>query len=636
MKNKKRHSIIAVVRAALLVAIIIGWHTFVSMDTRPDPQNAAQAMESAYIEVTEGNDFATQVMRDAWDMSEFTDVSHYLNPYGAPTLLTNISLNDGTFSARATNARQSSIYPLFPGYIDSLLVGKIGAEYPIDPNKYKCFYAAAKVDSGAAQNGAPDQMVVFWFANEKLNGSTFGQTLPGVVLYPEAGAGKPTPRWKLYSTRLDQAQSHNTPWLNAPNGQWRGLRVDATLQETSFAFDWIRLTDCQPVPISLSYTGAGPVSVSIIPQGTQREILVKPDATQNPYVLDAQGLQVGAYDYIIRKGADVVGSGSFKVNPVPLANFKTPSRISGADFATQTGDPWDMDSNSDMASSQCMSTHFADGKLHMDTLSVEKQPQSCIGGWVPDPGVSFSTLLPINTSEYRYLSFRMFTEGDRSNFGGGMVVRWVWHLKGVSGLPANRCIMVSNAIPYDIGWYTQSIDMFDAIEGQAVQTSVVDCPAGLNWTNNSPAVLIRFDPNENISGQTMRQQLDWIRLTKTSEVAKGAVFPVELELNMPWSMLSNYQMYYTTDRKQPYQHPANVELPSPETAAAFNAPFSVFLPMITQFVPQLDHFDAFLPHSQTIHWNTAPVAKGTYYLCIKTTANEKSTTYCSEAPVVVK
>ena len=186
--------------------------------------------------------------------------------------------------------------PLFtrssPGILNSLLVGKIGAQYPINPNKYKCLYTAAKVDSGAAQNGAPDQMVVYWFANKYLNGSTFGQTLPGIVLYPEAGAGTPTPRWKLYSARLDQVPTHLNTWLNAPNGQWQGLRIDATLQNTSFAFDWVRLTDCTPVPINLTYSGSGPVSVSIVPEGTTRDIQVATNVYANPYVLDAQGCRL--------------------------------------------------------------------------------------------------------------------------------------------------------------------------------------------------------------------------------------------------------------------------------------------------------------------------------------------------------
>ena len=264
----------------------------------------------------------------------------------------------------------------------------------------------------------------------------------------------------------------------------------------------------------------------------------------------------------------MVGSGSFKVNPVAVVNFKNPSTISGTDYAAQTGNPWDMDSIGDMSASQCTTTRFQDGKLFMDTLSVERQPSSCIGGLVPDPGVSFTTPLPIDTSQYRYLTFRMFTDADRSTFGGGMIVRWVWYLQGVSGLPANRCILVTNAVPYDVGWYTVSIDMHDVEEGKAIQTSVVDCPAGLDWTDNSPALLIRFDPNENISGETFHQQLDWVKLTKAVEVIKGTSFPLEIELNVPWSSISSYQVYYTTDRSSPYQHLATTSpITTPQSAA---------------------------------------------------------------------
>lgn len=635
MKNKKRLNTQPIIAAILIVTSIFSWHTLTANSDNAFPDQVAQAMEEAYFEVTEGNDFATQVMRDPWDMSEFTDISHYLNPAGSPTLLTDIQVNSGIFSAHSTITKQGAFYPLFPGYIESLLIGKIGAQYPINPNKYRCLYTAAKVDSGPAEGGAPDQMVIYWFANEFLNGSTFGQTLPGIVLYPEAGAGTPTPRWKLYSARLDQVASHLVPWLSAPNGQWRGLRINPTLQNTSFAFDWVRLTDCAPVPINLPWSGSGPVSVSIIPEGTSRDIQVATNVSANPYVLDAQGLQVGTYNYLIRNGSSVVGSGSFKVKPVPVVNFKNPSTLSGTDYATQTGNPWDMNSTADISEVQCTSTRIADGKLYMDTLSVENQPTSCIGGWVPDPGISFTTPLPIDTSQYRYLSFRMFTDAPYSNFGSGMVVRWVWFLQGVSGLPANRCILVTSAVPYDVGWYTVSVDMFDAIEGKAIQTSVVDCPAGLDWTDNSPALLIRFDPNENISGQTFHQQLDWIKLTKNPEVTRGTSYPIDLELNIPWAEISSYQVYYTTDPNSPYQFPAAIDHPQLITPLAPDLS-PLFLPMIVTSPVSLDKLDSLLPYSQSLVWNTGAVARGTYYLCIQAVANGKSITYCSNAPITVK
>jgi hypothetical protein len=148
-------------------------------------------------------------------------------------------------------------------------------------------------------------------------------------------------------------------------------------------------------------------------------------------------------------------------------------------------------------------------------------------------------------------------------------------------------------------------------------------------------VLIRFDPNENISGTTMRQQLDWIKLTKTPEVIKGTSFPIDIELNVPWSVISSYQVYYTTDRTKPYQNPAST---SPITVSTPSSPdlTSMFLPMIINSTPTPDKLDALLPYSQSLSWNTSAVAKGTYYLCIQTTANGKSTTFCSDAPIRVK
>lgn len=425
MENKKRFGINPLIRVVFIVAILLSGQPFFPTDAGGAILNSASAMEAGYFEVTEGNDFATQVMRDPWDMSEFTDISHYLNPSTSPTLMTNIAVNDGIFSARSTSARQASFYPLFPGYDDALQVGKIGAVYPIDPNKYKCFYAAAKVDSGAPQNGSPDQMVVYWFANEKLNRSTFGQTLPGIVLYPEAGTSTPTPRWKLYSARLDQVPSYYNAWLNAPNGQWRGLRIDATLQETTFAFDWVRLTDCNPVNISIPWSGSGSVSISIAPEGTSREILVQSNIRTSPYTLDVQGFQPGTYQYFVRNSTTLLSTGTIKINPAPIVEMLNPSPISGEDLATKSGNAWDMEEEFDINNVQCTNARFESGNLVLETPPLSAQPPECVYDGISDARFNLATTLEADTSQYRYLSFRIFTDAPNSDYGLGMIARFV-------------------------------------------------------------------------------------------------------------------------------------------------------------------------------------------------------------------
>ncbi len=614
---------------SLVVLIsLLGWQG-------PSFSPVTQAAAGAYFEVSEGNDFATRVMHDPWDMNEFTDISQNINPAGMPTLLTDIQLANGVFSAHSTYVKQSSIYPLFPGNPKAMLIGKIGAVTPINPNQYKCMYAAAKVDSGAAENGSPDQMVIFWFDDESINYGTFGQTLPGIVLYPEAGAAAPTPRWKLYNARLDQVPTHLTKWLNAPDGVWRGFRVDATIQNTSFAFDWIRLTDCNPVNISIPWSGTGPVSVSITPYGTTRDILVASNVYTTPYVLDAQGLQVGTYNYYVRKGTTLITTGIFKVKPAPIAQLENPSPTAGTDLATLSGNPWDMSQSTDINNVKCTATRFENGILLMDTPPLSAQPSTCVYDGVSDAQFILSTTLPADTSQYRYFSFRIFTDAPYTIFGSGMIARLVWYLQGVSGLPDNRCLMVSDDIPYDVGWYTATVDLFDPLQGLADQNTVVDCPPEMAWSDNTPALLFRLDPNENILGTTLRQRIDWIKLTKAEEITKGTQYPVNLNLNLPWYAMTNYKLFYTTNPANPTQYPADSDVTS-ESGLPVVVTSKVFLPTVINWSFVSGYQVPLLAYDQTLTWNTTNVNPGQYYLCLQVTSNGITTTSCSSAPVVVK
>jgi len=583
----------------------------------------------------EGRDFATLVLRDPWDMSEFTDISQYLNQSGQVNLLDNISVANSIFSAHVTALKQATFHVLFPGYKNGLLVGKVGHIYPIDAVTYKCIYIAAKVDSGPPQYGAPDQMVVYWFANEELNNGTWGLTVPGIWMYPEAGAGTPTPRWKLYNLRLDQAEvpAGYTRWENAPNGLWQGLRIDATLQETNFQIDWVRLTDCNAVTFPITWSGSGNVSVSVIPtKGPDRDILMIASTQDKQINLDVQGLEPGTYTYYVKQGSATLASSIFTVKKMPIAKFEKPSFTSGTDYATQNGNSWDMTNAADVVSTQCMQSNMANGVLQMDTVSVESQPDGCNGGGQSDPGVFLSEFEPADTTQYRFLTFKMYTEGPWQNVPNAMIVRWVWYIQATTGLPDDRCILVSGAVPYDVGWQTYTVDLHDPIDGAAVQTSELYCPPGRHWLDTGPVLEMRLDPNENIMGQTMHQKLDWVLLTKMDEVVHGSTFPIQVSLNMPWSELEYYELYYTDNLQAPKQHLVQLENIYPPPPLQGNL---LFLPLLMNAYSGGD----LLVNTQTFNWNTSNVQPGEYYLCIDIGFADPELEhihYCSEAPMIVR
>jgi len=580
---------------------------------------------SPKVILTEGNDFATRVLGDPWDMTEFSDVSQYLNQSSQVVQLDSYAINNSVFSAHAAPIKQAALHLLFPGYLTALLVGKTGENYPIDANTYKCLFVAAKVDSGPPENGSPDQMVVYWFNDEKLNTGIWGQTAPGIWLYPETSSYTPTPIWKLFSLHLDQAQvpADMVRWENSPDGKWRGLRIDPTIQSTWFQIDWARLTDCQAVNLQISRPGNNPVSVYIRPAGTSREILVLRNTTANPIILDTQGFQVGDYAYMVKNGEVIISSGDFQIRPSPIATIITPSYSSGVDYSTETGNAWDMTDQADIVSTECTTSAMVNGTLQLNTPPPASQPPGCSG----DPKIKLNTPIPVDASQYRYLTFRMNTKATIQNVPHAMIARIVWATRGVSGNPSSRCYLVSNDIPYDIGWQTITIDLHDPIQGTAEENTVIDCPQNMTWSGTSPMFEIRFDPNENTTDLPILQELDWVRLTKNDAVTKGKNYQVEIKLNLPWSELDYYNLFYTTDPSNAYQY--NMILAEPGKPIVSLGKFPLYLPLVSNS-PDLSL------DPKTFLWDTSTVIPGEYYPCIQVTKNNIPISYCSKASIVVK
>ena len=113
MKNKKRLNAQPIIAALLIVTSIFSWHTLTTNSDNAHPEQVAQAMEEAYFEVTEGNDFATQVMRDPWDMAEFTDISHYLNPAGLSHIADRYPGQFGCFFCTLNHNKTGCLLPTF-------------------------------------------------------------------------------------------------------------------------------------------------------------------------------------------------------------------------------------------------------------------------------------------------------------------------------------------------------------------------------------------------------------------------------------------------------------------------------------------------------------------------------------------
>ena len=623
------------------------------------PGASGRAFAVSYLTITapsapqpEGADFATLVLRDPWDMSEFTDISQYLNESGQRNLVKNVVVANGLFTGTsvqdASTGNTAYFFPLFPGYEGGIHAGKVGSRYPIPKSTDKCLYISMQVDSGPANSFGPDQFRIFWYADERLNvrGGAWGQAL-GIPLYPEViGFNQPVHSWRLYRVDLSAPPtgSYGTAWDNMPSVE--GLRIDPTINANiDFAVDWVRLTDCSAVNVGLTWTGgtSNDTAIWLRPVGTNRDIRVASGitGTSGSYNLDIQGITPGSY--YVGLGMETTccsqmnTSQPLVINQTPIVSFVRPSFFSGPDYASQAGNSWNFSDSTDVTGLlNFKSASFQNGELNMVTASGPK-PAGV------DAQISLNSPSPANPGTYRYLTFRMSTQNGLApwqNIVDGMIARWIWSVQGASGLPGYRCTLVGQDIPYDVGYQTYTIDLYNTFDGQAKETQGECTGLPTTWQASGPVLKMRFDPNENISCNPQFgipfvistcgdyvQKLDWIRLTAVDQVTQGIRFPVQITLNHSPGTVS-LTFFYTTTLANPTQFPAQIYTPPPPAGT-----IKLFLPMLLKnYQPT---YDTFPETNGTYLWETTNVPLGTYYICVRANDGYNTATYCSEAPVKV-
>jgi hypothetical protein len=593
--------------------------------------------------VPESPDFATLVLRDPWDMSQYSDVSQYLNNSGQQLLVSNPAVADGLFTGQSTgdisgSGNTARFFPLFPGYANGIEIGKIGARYPIDSAAYQCLYIAMQVNSHASNSFGPDQFRLFWFQDERFNGggAQWGSSA-GFTLYPEANGDAPTAGFRLY--KVDLASLHrvagNADWTD--RATWSALRIDPTINSgINFAIDWVRLTNCAANNQNFTWTSNSDVtSLWLELAGTSRYIRVAStlNGTSGAGTVDLQGVPPGTYTAGV--GADTTccvetSSTPLVINQTPIVEFVRPSFHSGQDYATQAGGPWNFDSPDDINRARGLSASVTGGLLDMTTASGPVLS----GG--TDAQFYMRAPQPFSGAAYRYISFRLLTEWLHpwQDTPDGMIARLTWVSPGTGGA-GSRCYAVSQFIPLDVGWQTYWVDLSDAFNGTPVGVDGA-CPGGVTWNNSTGIIDLRFDPNENVSeannapggGGPFHQQMDWMRLTGVDHVTHGTPFPIELSINRDVSRLL---YYYTTDpTNAPTQSPAQPYSSSPPTG-----PFFIYLPVTNRDSSASTALAGLPVTTDTFDWDTTSVAPNTYYICAKADGGGNTATYCSEAPVVV-
>jgi hypothetical protein len=571
--------------------------------------------------VPEGNDFATKVLGDPWDMNEFSDVGKALNNSGRASLVQNFQVSNGIFSAESTDRNYALFYVLVPGTVFGMNIGKVGENYPIPSHTYHCMYIRLRVDTTSDYGWAAAWLPSFSEVTSEGNG---GQTW-GMKLHED---GLPPGSWRVYS--VDLAAPPGDPgyffenWMDRP--YWKGLRIYPTATaNTRFDVDWIRLTDCQPVNYTVewqSFYGQTRLWAGIGQQ--QKDIYITSlGSWQSSYTWDVQGLEPGQY-YL---GVEANGQmnwlpQSLYIEPAPIITFTSPSPFSGDDYATLAGNPWDFTDEQDAPRIECTNGTVSEGVLDLVTPPPSQTPNICKGSIIGEVDSKVFLNIPdssLTGAQYRYLSFRHYISGDHEVAADGMIGRWIWRY--------GDCTQVSQDIPYQVGWHTYTIDLYDPALGFA--EAAAGC--GRNyWQNAGNIWRIRFDPNENWTGNlvpamTFHQQFDWIRLTKMPRVEKGDTFRIRIQSNKNQSDLS-MAFYYTTDPvSQPYQNRVVSYRSQPPVMEEYN----LYIPMVLNFWNVFDLGGTSYP------WDISAVTPNTYYICVRADDGYNQATYCSEVPVEV-
>jgi hypothetical protein len=583
-------------------------------------------------------EFATTVLHDPWDMKEPNDLAFFRMG------LDNAKFMNGIFSGQMQAADGSVAIRLLtagaPNHA-AMRIGRNGYNYPIDANHYR--YLTFRMYSG---NSYVSSGFVQWFYNDT-------QTMGGRSQFFSVPANS----WTTYVIDLQDA---------VPAGSWAGIVRElfihpmggAGVQGAYIALDWARLTAADPRtarPVTIQWTAdedGGTVALYASPNGQvldAEDILIASGLSDDggTYTFQTGVLPAGTYYIAARNNVDTAWSaGPITINAPPQVAIIAPSMTSGQDYAaTELGGLWDMNSvtdiNYDLLSWEQASTCVASESFSNSIYSAQVLGNCPPGSYYSDPILYIGRLnrghpgLPdptIDTTKYRYLSYRFYHSGEQ-NISEGWISRFGWWQVDGYYTTITQPPILSRDIMISEGWNIYNIDLWasDVID----EAYPADTPT---WRQSQPNRL-RFDPDELASSLAPATiQLDYIRLTTMDTVKQGNPFPIQYAVTGTLPMTLSF--YYTTD-------PANVGTligTTVKTSANSRGVDAVTSSQVADTPPLTATYQVYLPSvmrnflncgETCFAWNTTDVDKDAYYVCINAQDAYNATYQCSEAPVVV-
>ncbi len=303
-------------------------------------------------------------------------------------------------------------------------------------------------------------------------------------------------------------------------------------------------------------------------------------------------------DYVRLSGAPLANPD----NMPPVLQITAPSYISGPDYATtEMGNPWDMSDASDVSATHALgNVSFSNGVMSAST-------GNCSGTACGDPQIILHVGPRIDTSKYKYVTYRMKLDGTQDT-NAGSVARYLWW----SSVPEQSSV-TRDIVVYE-GWRTVSFDLTKIkLEPNSFAT----------WANSNPSTF-RFDPHEFTSPKSF--QIDSIMLTGDNQ-ADGS-FDIRYNASDAENNQLRTTFYYDSDAQSFNGQPitcASAQISIPD------GKYKLYLPALTQSGTPGSGVSG-----DSCRWDTSSVAAGTYYIYGVTTDGTNMTRVYSQTPVIVR
>jgi len=368
--------------------------------------------EAGLSRITQGQDFATWGIGNAWDMNEPADIV-----LTESKDLAEETFSEGVYSFR-TLSNDNRFWLVYFGLPNAFRGLEIGERHPISTSTYRYLSVKVRMRDAQGQPLTSDQPFVARFFRDSNWQSTneFGIT---------RGRRETFEDWTVIEWDLaDPGQlrpASNIQWTDF--SEVRGLRINPTNNpDVRVEIDWVRLSAGPSASTSGTVAweddaGSGPYDVFVT--DGDFVLTLASNLPGDSAEVDLTALPPGDYMAGVTDGSEIALSpGSFTVNDAPVLHLTTPDRK--GDQARgygieQAGNGW----NSIDAGDISTTPDLTDVRFDDPPGSLSARPTSS------DPRILFDTPLAIDTSVYRMLCYVFEVRGQR-DIGLGSVARILW------------------------------------------------------------------------------------------------------------------------------------------------------------------------------------------------------------------